>query len=80
VTGVRQDCAVAHLGEVLGPQDLPVARDGHEDLALASGHRHRLDPEPVHDRFQCAQRVDLGDGHQCAHAPRPSCNSLARRP
>ena len=52
--GVGQDRAVAHLSEVLGPQHLGVARDGHEDFTLAGGNLHGLDREPVHDRFERA--------------------------
>ena len=79
VTSVRHDRTVAHLGEVLGPQHLGVARDGHEYFALLSGHLHRLDPETVQDRFQGAQRVDLGDGDERAQSPRPDCHALAAR-
>ena len=77
VPRVGKDRAVAHLGEVLGPQHLPIAGDGHEDLALPGGDGHRLDPEAVHDRLERAQRVDLGDRHDGAHASRPGRNALA---
>ena len=50
---------------------------GDEDVALGRGHLHGLDPEPVHDGLEGAQRVDLGHDDLGADAPRPAGHALA---
>src|SRR5207253_1129301 len=77
VPGVGQDGAVAHEREVLGSQDVTVAGDGDEDVALPCGQLHGLDPEAVHHRFQGPQGVDLGDDDLGAQAPGPAGHALA---
>ena len=76
VAGVRHDRAVLHRREVFAPEDVDVARRGHEQVAptggLAGGHHL----EAVHQRLEGTHRVDLDDRHVRAVAVHPRGDPL----
>ena len=77
VAGVGHHRAVPHRLEVLAPEHVEVAGRGHEQLAPAGrigvGH-HR---EPVHQRLEGPDRIDLDDRDVGAVAGHPRRDALA---
>src|SRR5205823_5693943 len=76
VARVGEYGAVLHHVEVLAPEHVAVAGHGDENVALAGGRDHRLDPESVHDRFESPQRVHLAHHDLGAHAAGPAAHAL----
>ena len=66
VPGVCEYRAVLHRLEVFSRNDAAAPGDGDEHIAHARRVLHRHDLVPVHDGFERADRVDLGDDDLCA--------------
>ena len=66
VPGVCEYRTVLHRLKVLSRDDAAAPCDGDEHVAHARRVLHRHDLVPVHDGFERADRVDLGDDDLCA--------------
>ena len=75
VTRVGYDGTILHHLKMLLINHIHVARHGDEDVANFCRFAHFEHPEAIHHRFQCRQRVDLGDDHVGTHAARPVCQA-----
>ncbi len=70
MAGVGEDGAVLHHLEVLAPEDVLVAGRRDEEVPQPCRLGDRGDPEPVHDRLERCQRIDLDDDDV---RPVPAC-------
>ena len=77
MTGVAQYSSILHIGKVFFVDNLVAACHGDEEVAELRRVCHRHDIEAVHDRFDRADRIDLGDDDSCAEAFRSHRNALA---
>ena len=77
VARVGHDRAVVHDLEVLAPEDVEVAGRGDEQVAPGGGIAVGHDREPVHQRLERADRIDLDDRDVGAVAVHPGRDALA---
>src|SRR5262245_7620771 len=77
VAGVADDCPVFHLLKVWPVDHMAASCHRNEDIALRGGLLNRHNPESVHGRFQCFDRVDLGDDHIRSHTASAHRNPFA---
>jgi len=68
VADVAHDAVVAHLGHVLGGDDVAVASAGDEDLSDVEGVLDASDLVASHGSLKGADGIDLGDDHTAALA------------
>src|SRR5271170_798496 len=66
VSGITDYGAILHFLKVFVGDDGLVPRDGDENFADLGGIGHGHHAEPVHDGFQGARGIDLGDDDVCA--------------
>jgi len=65
---------------MLGSEDVDVACCGDEDVSPGRGFADRHDQIAIHERLECADLVDLDDGHLRTHAPESEAMPLPHQP
>src|SRR5579884_1439953 len=70
VTRVGNNRAVFHAFQVRTINDVDIAGHGDKDISDCGGFDAGHDAVTVHDGFQSANRIDLGDDHVSSHAMR----------
>ena len=71
MTGISHDGTVFHEGEMFFTDNIDVAGYGTEKVTCPGGFIHGHNGEPVHNRFQCCQRINLCNHDVSTHAPCP---------